>query len=370
MPKGGKGGPKPQMTDMTTTTTVDPASQAYIENFLRPMGQNAANQIAGMGPLAPNAATNTAVQQALMAQNPQLQQFQGFNPMNVEAGPGIGDLFSRYANQFGAHVGASPTVEVGKFDQARIQEFFNPYEAEVVGSTQGDFDRQREMVRQRAAQQATADAAFGGSRSAILEAQGLADVGSQEAQTLADLRYRGYEGARQAALQDWMNQNQLALSASAQGGGTSQALNLAFQAAQADAERQMQAALANQQAGLQGAGLNIQGLTQANQAALAGAGFDLDRIGAIAGLGGQQFGQQQASQQQAVQNWLAAVQAGTQGLGPTGTVQHQLGTQTPAQGGNNPLGGALGGAQIGAGVGGPWGAAIGGGLGLLGGMFF
>lgn len=97
---------------------------------------------------------------------------------------------------------------------------------------------------------------------------------------------------------------------------------------------------------------------------------------AYGGVGAQNQAQQQAALDANYAQWLNQQNHPYQSLDVMGnairTIMGAGGTNT-ATGPNphraNPIGGALGGAMAGAGIGGPWGAAIGGGLGLLGGLF-
>lgn len=77
-----------------------------------------------------------------------------------------------------------------------INQFLNPELENVIGGVRGDFDRQREFSSTRAGQIAESENAFGGSRSAILEAQGLADVNRQETSTISGLRSNAFNNAR------------------------------------------------------------------------------------------------------------------------------------------------------------------------------
>lgn len=130
----------------TVTTQLDPASQRYVANT-RAFAQDAARQAAGGQYFAP----------ATVAFNQGLQALQ------------------------------NPTVAA--------QQFFNPFQQNVVSGVQQDFDRQRQQALMAAAQQATGAGAFGGSRSGILQAQALRDINQNEANTLANLRYSGYNNA-------------------------------------------------------------------------------------------------------------------------------------------------------------------------------
>ena len=150
-------------------------------------------------------------------------------------------------------------VEAGQIADTDLTPYFNPFEQTVVQQSLSDIEQARQMQANQLAAQAQRAGAFGGSRSAILESQANEAAMAQAARTAANLRLGGFQQAQQMAGQD--------------------------------IGRQMQAALANQQAGLAGAG---------------------QRLGAAAQMGGlaqQAFGmgrglQQDLAQQGALQQML------------------------------------------------------------------
>ena len=77
--------------------------------------------------------------------------------------------------------------------------FENPYQDEVIGGVQKDFDRQRTMLGNRVNDLATKARAFGGSRHAVLEGEGLRDIGDNEGRTIGGLRYTGFNDAMDRA---------------------------------------------------------------------------------------------------------------------------------------------------------------------------
>lgn len=81
-----------------------------------------------------------------------------------------------------------------------IEQFFDPYQEQVIGGVQGDFDRQRLMSDQGAADLATKEGAFGGSRSAVLQGMGRNDINRNEANVTSGLRSQGFMNALQALL--------------------------------------------------------------------------------------------------------------------------------------------------------------------------
>ncbi len=92
-----------------------------------------------------------------------------------------------------------------------INQFLNPELENVIGGVRGDFDRQREFASNRAGQIAESESAFGGSRSAILEAQGLSDVNRQESSTISGLRSNAFNNARASLFSERGRLGQLGL---------------------------------------------------------------------------------------------------------------------------------------------------------------
>ena len=147
------GGGSQQGPPVTSTVTPDDASTRWLEQYRTFANQNY-QSVAG-GP------------------NPNLQ--------------GAQNAFSTLAG--GA--GAGMQMGLGGLDQ-----YLSPYLDEVIGSARRDiFDPQRDAASLRANDLATKAGAFGGDRSAILQAEMLRDVNRNEASTLSGLRESGYQNA-------------------------------------------------------------------------------------------------------------------------------------------------------------------------------
>jgi hypothetical protein len=140
----------------TQTTVADPRWQAYLDAY-----QKQAMGLPGQGP------------------SPYTTQSAG--------------LYNQFTGNlgFGMQTGAQG-----------IDAYMNPYLQDVVGASQADFARQRALAGNTAADQSIADGSFGGSRSAILQAQMLRDVNQNETSTLANLRLGGYQNALSALQAD------------------------------------------------------------------------------------------------------------------------------------------------------------------------
>ena len=164
----------------------------------------------------------------------------------------------------------TPTdVTAGTLPQVDISQYMNPYTQEVIDKSLADLERNRLMQQQTQAAQASAAGAFGGSRQGVAQALTNEAFARQAGQMASQLRQTGYTQAQQLA-------------------GT-------------DLERQMQADLVNQAAGLQGAQFQLGAQSQLGGMGLTG--FNLAQ---------QQYDQFMANEamKQAMQNQLYAQQAG------------------------------------------------------------
>lgn len=288
MGKGGK--EKTQTTNQTTS--IDPQTKRFVTQFLRPLGQ----------------------QGARTALNNRESFFAGPTDAQRQALGRIGQDLSGAGN-----FGFSPE----QMDPSRAQDFFSPFQDEVVSGLQSDFDRQRQQALTRAAQDATAQGAFGGSRSGILQAQALRDVNQDEASTLAQVRNRGFQNAQGLAAQE----HQLMQ-------------NLGFGSAEA-----------------------------AQRGRLQEAGLGLQQAGQQFGMGEQLRQIQQQRRQEPLFRQRQALQMANMGMGPI-LGQTTRGRTTTKESGGGLFGNLLGAGLTAAGLftgGGPLAGAAGGLSGLLGG---
>lgn len=128
----------------------------------------------------------------------------------------------------GQSAGFTPQqVSPGSFLQGNVQAYSSPYTDQVVDSAISDLDRTRQQTLQGIGDQAANAGAFGGSRHGVAEAETNRGFAEEAGQLSSQLRDRAFQ----------------------QGAGF----------LQSDLERAMTAQQANQQAGLQGAGLRQQG---------------------------------------------------------------------------------------------------------------
>ena len=105
-----------------------------------------------------------------------------------------------------------------------ISAFFNPFEDEVVGQVQRDFDRARREQDAISAATAIDKGAFGGSRAEIARQQAIEGLNRQELDALSRLRTAGYSEALNAAQEAQEAQQRRALTGGAYLGNIGQAL--------------------------------------------------------------------------------------------------------------------------------------------------
>lgn len=204
-------------------------------------------------------------------------------------------------------------VTAPSFLTGNIQGYMNPYLAEVEQRAGDALQRQLAQTQNQIASQAIQARAFGGSRQGIQEGVAAAEASRAMGDLSAQLRSQGFQQA--AALQ------------------------------QADQARAMQAALANQQAGLAGAGLGLQGAgvlgNLAQQAQQAG----ITDVGALGAVGAQRQALEQQQLQDAYARFVEQRDYPTQALNLRlaalgATPYGQTTTQTaPSQQGSNALAG-------------------------------
>lgn len=263
----------------------------------------------------------------------------------ASVGPGTGIMEAGQAADVARSIAASggnyPMIAAERALQG-MGAYRDPYESQVVGTSLADIERARQIAATGARSQATQAGAYGGARSALLEAETNRAYADAAARTAAQLRSQGFDRAASIS--------------------------------EADANRLMAAASQNMNAYFQGRGQQLQGAGLLSS--LGGDIFNRTQgvASAISALGAEQQNQAQnvigsdyAAYQEA-QNYPYRNFSFLSGL-LTGVPQDMSTTQfMPSNRGAGFAGGALSGAGVGANFG-PWGAAIGGGLGGLLGLF-
>jgi hypothetical protein len=243
-------------------------------------------------------------------------------------------------SQFGPQNVTGGSFLDGVNGQPGLNAYMNPFMQNVVDSTMGDIERQRQIANQQGARSASAST-YGGDRNALIEAEtnrGFADIG---ARTFSQLRSQGFDTA--AGL---MGQ---------------------------DLSRGLQAQGMNQAAGLQNQGLRL-GAAQA----MGGFGNQMFNQGLQGASALNQFGTQDQMTQQSeldarYNDYMRSVYGPMQGYNFLGGLMSGTGYNAQSAGGPSRMSGFLGGAATGAGIGNMAfpgvGALVGGGLGGLLGMF-
>ena len=92
-----------------------------------------------------------------------------------------------------------------------ISAYQSPYQQQVIDLAMQDIQRQADIARGGAQERAIRAGAFGGSRSALLEAESQRPYAEQMARTAAGLRQSGFEQAQRAAEADVARQQQMAM---------------------------------------------------------------------------------------------------------------------------------------------------------------
>lgn len=277
-----------------------------------------------------------------------LQQYQGpriqgFTADQLSAQQGVRGMQGQTGNFLQGLAGGAQSlagyqpqqVQGGTLPGTDLGAYMDPYLQSVETGALNGLEQQRQSAQNSLADQAISSRAFGGSRQA-LQAGVLDATAAQKAGELSSqIRSGAFTNAQQMATQD-MN-------------------------------RGLQAGMANQSAGLQGAGLNLQALGTAGQLGQNAQQANYTDLAMLSGIGSeqQQLGQANLDQnyQQFLDQWNYPTQQLQTRLGALGGTPYggTTSTTSPVQGGS-PAMGALGGAASGASMGsmfGPWGTAIG-----------
>jgi hypothetical protein len=312
---------KDPVTGVMTPTTIKP----YV-----PYSQNAQDYIAPFSPLQNQAMTATGQ----MGTAPQLDAASGIaglagaRALGTGYGPSQFNAQQTYAPQLNQYQ-MGPAQQVGTQDYTgqNVSQYMNPYMQSVVDIQQREAQRQGDIAGTQRAGQAVRSGAFGGSRAAIMDAEAARNLATQK----GDIQAQGQNAAFQNAQQQFNQQQQANMQAQLanQGAGLQvggQNLNALLGTQQLGAGQNLQAQLANQGAGLQaqqmgeqsrqyGAGLGMQGLQTGLQAAgqlgqlgQTQYGQQVGNIGLQNQMGAQQQGQQQNLINQSVQNYATAQQ--------------------------------------------------------------
>jgi hypothetical protein len=198
------------------------------------------------------------------AQFTPLQQQSFENAGLMQTAPQLGDATAMAGTAGLGALNTQYTFNPANFDAATAKNMMNPYMQNVVERQQQDAQRQADIARQAQGAQAARSGAFGGSGDYLMRGQAAGNLARQK----GDIQAQGLNNAYQQAMQQYNTQNQL-----------------------------------NAQQQQFGAGLGLQGLQAANQAASNLANIGQTQYGQNLGLLDVQnrFG---AQQQQQAQNAL------------------------------------------------------------------
>ena len=336
----------------TVTNKVDPWTQARTQELYQ-QGQGAAavpyEAYPGGSRVAPMQPLQEQAQQFLAG---------AFGPDGTNTGIAQAQQAAGIAGQI-AGGGATPMVDPERVQSGNLLSgmslYRDPYEDQVVGTALSDIDRSRQMAVQGVNSASTLAGAFGGDRSALVEAETNRAYGDQAARTAAQLRSQGFSQAANLAQSD--------AARALQAGGMNQAAGLTGQ-------------MANQNAYFTGRGQQLQGAGLLSQFGGDIAGRTLGAGQVLSGVGADQQNQAQMELSDDVSRFLEERGYDWEQImrlqGLLGGMPYGQ-TQTTTQPGGSRAAGFLGGAATGAGagnyIGGPLGAGIGAGVGGLLGLF-
>jgi hypothetical protein len=159
----------------TTTTTTDPTQMAIYEDLY-----NRSKGIAAL-PFTPYSGPRVA----------------GFNPDQLTG-------FDAARNMFGQSMNFDPRGQLAEMglEPLKVNSFYNPFQEQVIDNTMADLNRGRQLQIQSDQDAAIGRDAFGGSRSAILEAETNRNYFDRMGNELANLRKQGFDSSADLAMKD------------------------------------------------------------------------------------------------------------------------------------------------------------------------
>jgi len=124
-------------------------------------------------------------------------QVAGFNPDQLAG-------FDATRNMFGQSMANDPRGQLAGMGQAPldINSFQNPYQEQVIDNAMADLNRGRQLQIQSDQDAAIGRGAFGGSRSAVLEAETNRNFADRAGNVAANLRQQGFDSSVANAMQD------------------------------------------------------------------------------------------------------------------------------------------------------------------------
>ena len=188
----------------TTTTTTDPAQMAIYQDLY-----NKSKSIASQ-PFVPYtgarvAGFNPDQLQSFDATRNIFGQSMGFDPrqkLNTLANSGRPTVAPITGTAQDINRGDIRDVTPRSLLDTDIGAYQNPFQSQVIDNTLGDLNRARQLQIQSDQDAAIGRGAFGGSRSALLEAETNRNFAEEAARTAGNLRAQGFDTAASLAGQD------------------------------------------------------------------------------------------------------------------------------------------------------------------------
>ncbi len=246
-----------------------------------------------------------------------------YQPMNVAADQVSTSMGTQQVGtEMGSRMTEAGDVTAGQLAGTDLGAYTNPYESQVVQQSMADLDRARQIQQMQQNARMGAAGAFGGSRHGIAQAESNRAFYDRAGAMAGQLRQQGFQNAQEMAQQDLQRQmkadlanQQTQLAASRANQQTEQTglarmlqagmanqnveqtgLQRMLQAGLANQSQGMAAQIANQSAGLTGAGQRLQAAGQLGR--LSQQGFDMGRT--LTGDVREQGNMQQLMQQQLI----------------------------------------------------------------------
>jgi len=142
-----------------------------------------------------------------VAGNLQARQFAGMSSGMTDAMGTARELTNLTPQQVQAQ-----QVQAGSFLNKNLQDYMNPFQQGVIDTTLQDIERSRQLGAQQGAAAAVRAKAFGGSRHGVAEAETNRAFAEQAGRSAAQLRAQGFEAATGLMGQDLSREQQAALS--------------------------------------------------------------------------------------------------------------------------------------------------------------
>ena len=182
-------------SDTQESSTTQPMPMpSYTSTGVAPWGEQLARQMGGAYFGVPGQSSGMINQPIPIP----IRGYAGLSPLKMQARQMAGGL-GRFGGQLSEAQGLMRR-STGEFNPWMTQQYYNPYEEDVVQQTIRDAQeaQQRSGIQRR--QQALSSGAFGGSRGRMLAEEAQRGFGRGLGESLGALRQRGYGGAQQAAM--------------------------------------------------------------------------------------------------------------------------------------------------------------------------